>query len=280
MLVMRLYHTCLSIAGSDSGGGAGIQADIKTMSALGVYAATAITAITAQNTCGVTAIQPISPAIIKAQIDAVLSDINIDAIKIGMLHNLDAAKVVSDAIKHYKPHYVILDPVMISTSGHKLVEGETIDFIRDMLIKQATLITPNIDEAMLLSQCNIQSEKDIYFAAEKLLHAGCNAVLMKGGHLKGKFMTDVLFTQNDKPLVLKEKYIDSKNTHGTGCTLSSAIASYLASGKNLAEAVIASKQFITHAIKAGSMVTAGKGHGPLNHFFDPVPLNIHTHIST
>ena len=267
---MRLYHTCLSIAGSDSGGGAGIQADIKTMSALGVYAATAITAITAQNTCGVTAIQPISPAIIKAQIDAVLSDINIDAIKIGMLHNLEAAKVVSDAIKHYKPQYVILDPVMISTSGHKLVEGETIDFIRDMLIKQVTLITPNVDEAMLLSQCDIQSEKDIYFAAEKLLHAGCNAVLMKG----------VLFTQNDKPLVLKEKYIDSKNTHGTGCTLSSAIASYLALGKNLAEAVTASKQFITHAIKAGSMVTAGKGHGPLNHFFDPVPLNIHTHIST
>ncbi len=277
---MRLYHTCLSIAGSDSGGGAGIQADIKTMSALGVYATTAITAITAQNTCGVIAIQPISPAIIKAQIDAVLNDIGAEAIKIGMLHNTEAAKIVSDAIEQYKPRYVILDPVMISTSGHKLIEDETIDFIRSTLIKQATLITPNIDEAALLSQCNIQSEKDICVAAENLLKIGCNAVLMKGGHLKGKFMTDVLFTPNNDPLILKEKYIESKNTHGTGCTLSSAIASYLALGKNLAEAVIASKQYITYAIKAGSTVTTGKGHGPLNHFFDPIPLKISTNIST
>lgn len=191
---MRLYRTVLSIAGSDSGGGAGIQADMKTISALGVYATTAITAVTAQNTCGVSSIEPVSPLLVKAQIEAVLSDIGADAIKIGMLHNLAAAKVVSEAIVRYSPQYVILDPVMISTSGHKLIEDETIDFIRNTLMKQASLITPNIDEAALLAQCEIQSEKEVYTAAEKLLNAGCRAVLMKGGHLKGETMTDILFT--------------------------------------------------------------------------------------
>lgn len=277
---MRRYPKCLSIAGSDSGGGAGIQADIKTISALGVYATTAITAITAQNTCGVYAIQPIVPEIIKAQIDAVLNDIGTDTIKIGMLYNLATAKIVSESILQYAPRYIVLDPVMISTSGHKLIDDETIDFIRNVLMKQVTLITPNIDEAALLGQCDIQSEKDIYLTSEKLLKAGCNAVLMKGGHLKGKIMTDILFTKNDEPLILKENYIESQNTHGTGCTLSSAIASYLALGKNLAEAVTASKQYITDAIEAGSTVTTGKGYGPLNHFFNPVPLNIDTDIPT
>lgn len=277
---MRRYPKCLSIAGSDSGGGAGIQADIKTISALGVYATTAITAITAQNTCGVYAIQPIVPEIIKAQIDAVLNDIGTDTIKIGMLYNLATAKIVSESILQYAPRYIVLDPVMISTSGHKLIDDETIDFIRNVLMKQVTLITPNIDEAALLGQCDIQSEKDIYLTSEKLLKAGCNAVLMKGGHLKGKIMTDILFTKNDEPLILKENYIESQNTHGTGCTLSSAIASYLALGKNLAEAVTASKQYITYAIEAGSTVTTGKGYGPLNHFFNPVPLNIDTDIPT
>lgn len=273
---MSRYHICLSIAGSDSGGGAGIQADIKTMSALGVYGMTAITAITAQNTCGVTAIQPIEPQIIKAQIDAVLSDIGADAIKIGMLHNLAAAEVVSNAIAEYKPAHIILDPVMISTSGHKLIEDETIDFIRDTLMLQAALITPNIDEAALLSRCDIETEKDIYHAADWLLEAGCNAVLMKGGHLKGEIMTDILFTRNAAPLVLKEQQIKSQNTHGTGCTLSSAIASYMALGKNLADAVKASKEYITHAIHEGQSIKTGEGHGPLNHFFNPVPYIIRT----
>ena len=271
---MRLYRTVLSIAGSDSGGGAGIQADMKTISALGVYATTAITAVTAQNTCGVSSIEPVSPLLVKAQIEAVLSDIGADAIKIGMLHNLAAAKVVSEAIVRYSPQYVILDPVMISTSGHKLIEDETIDFIRNTLMKQASLITPNIDEAALLAQCEIQSEKEVYTAAEKLLNAGCRAVLMKGGHLKGETMTDILFTGKSNPIVLREKCITSQNTHGTGCTLSSAIASYLALGQQLEDAVIAAKRYITQAIEAGSTVTVGKGHGPLNHFFNPTPLRI------
>ena len=271
---MRLYRTVLSIAGSDSGGGAGIQADIKTISALGVYATTAITAVTAQNTCGVSSIEPVSPLLVKAQIEAVLSDIGADAIKIGMLHNMATAKAVSEAIVQYNPQYVILDPVMISTSGHKLIEDETIDFIRNTLMKQASLITPNIDEAALLAQCEIQSEKEVYTAAEKLLNTGCQAVLMKGGHLKGETMTDILFTKNKNPLVLKEKHITSQNTHGTGCTLSSAIASYLALGQQLEDAVIAAKRYITQAIEAGSVVTVGKGHGPLNHFFTPTPLHI------
>lgn len=271
---MRLYRTVLSIAGSDSGGGAGIQADMKTISALGVYATTAITAVTAQNTCGVSSIEPVSPLLVKAQIEAVLSDIGADAIKIGMLHNLAAAKVVSEAIVRYSPQYVILDPVMISTSGHKLIEDETIDFIRNTLMKQASLITPNIDEAALLAQCEIQSEKEVYTAAEKLLNAGCRAVLMKGGHLKGETMTDILFTGKSNPIVLREKCITSQNTHGTGCTLSSAIASYLALGQQLEDAVIAAKRYITQAIEAGSTVTVGKGHGPLNHFFNPAPLRI------
>ena len=271
---MRLYRTVLSIAGSDSGGGAGIQAGIKTISALGVYATTAITAVTAQNTCGVSSIEPVSPLLVKAQIEAVLSDIGADAIKIGMLHNMATAKAVSEAIVQYNPQYVILDPVMISTSGHKLIEDETIDFIRNTLMKQASLITPNIDEAALLAQCEIQSEKEVYTAAEKLLNTGCQAVLMKGGHLKGETMTDILFTKNKNPLVLKEKHITSQNTHGTGCTLSSAIASYLALGQQLEDAVIAAKRYITQAIEAGSVVTVGKGHGPLNHFFNPTPLHI------
>ena len=271
---MRLYRTVLSIAGSDSGGGAGIQADIKTISALGVYATTAITAVTAQNTCGVSSIEPVSPLLVKAQIEAVLSDIGADAIKIGMLHNMATAKAVSEAIVQYNPQYVILDPVMISTSGHKLIEDETIDFIRNTLMKQASLITPNIDEAALLAQCEIKKKKEVYTAAEKLLNTGCQAVLMKGGHLKGETMTDILFTKNKNPLVLKEKHITSQNTHGTGCTLSSAIASYLALGQQLEDAVIAAKRYITQAIEAGSTVTVGKGYGPLNHFFNPTPLHI------
>lgn len=241
---------------------------------MGVYATTAITAVTAQNTCGVSSIEPVSPLLVKAQIEAVLSDIGADAIKIGMLHNMATAKAVSEAIVQYNPQYVILDPVMISTSGHKLIEDETIDFIRNTLMKQASLITPNIDEAALLAQCEIQSEKEVYTAAEKLLNTGCQAVLMKGGHLKGETMTDILFTKNKNPLVLKEKHITSQNTHGTGCTLSSAIASYLALGQQLEDAVIAAKRYITQAIEAGSVVTVGKGHGPLNHFFNPTPLHI------
>ena len=186
------YPTALTIAGSDSGGGAGIQADIKTFSALGVYGASVITSITAQNTQGVRGIQAVSPEVLKGQLDAVFQDITIDAVKIGMLHNKTAAEIVVNAIDTYSPSRIILDPVMISTSGNKLLQDDAIDIIVRELFKRTSLVTPNIDEAEFLSGMKITSEKEMCLAAEKLLSLGCHAVLMKGGHLKGKEMTDIL----------------------------------------------------------------------------------------
>lgn len=271
---MIYYPKCLTIAGSDSGGGAGIQADLKTMSAIGVYGMSAITAITAQNTCGVKAIQPIEPEIVTAQLEAVLTDIGTDSIKIGMLHSARIVKAIIEILDKYTPRYVVLDPVMVSTSGHKLIEDDTIDIIRKELFFRSTVITPNLDEAMLLSGMQISEEKDMYKAGKKLLAEGCRAVLMKGGHLKNKIMTDLLLSSEGEEYIFSAENITTPNTHGTGCTLSSAIASYLALGSTLAEAVKQAKQFITSAIEAGSGVTTGKGHGPLNHFFAPQPLHI------
>ena len=260
---MIYYPKCLTIAGSDSGGGAGIQADLKTMSAIGVYGMSVITAITAQNTCGVKAIQPIDSDIVTAQLEAVLSDIGTDSIKIGMLHSVNIIKAVIEILDKYTPRYVVFDPVMVSTSGHKLIEDNTIDTIRETMFSRSTIITPNLDEASLLSNIPISEEKDMYKAGKKLLEKGCHAVLMKGGHLKSKIITDLLLTADGE-----------SNTHGTGCTLSSAIASYLALGHSLSDSVKLAKQFVTSAIKTGSKVTTGKGHGPLNHFFAPQPLHI------
>ena len=266
------YPTALTIAGSDSGGGAGIQADIKTFSALGVYGASVITSVTAQNTQGVRGIQAISPEILKGQLDAVFEDITIDAVKIGMLHNKAAAEIVVDTIDKFSPSYIILDPVMISTSGNKLLHDDAIHIIVRELFKRTTLVTPNINEAEFLSGMKISSEKEMEQAANKLLALGCRAVLMKGGHLKGDNMTDILYVTNSTPLRLSAETIATTNGHGTGCTLSSAIAAYLALGKNLQEAVKLAKEYITKAIFAGKDVTTGHGHGPLNHFFAPIPL--------
>ncbi|WP_455497127.1 bifunctional hydroxymethylpyrimidine kinase/phosphomethylpyrimidine kinase [Coprobacter sp.] len=271
---MIYYPKCLTIAGSDSGGGAGIQADLKTMSAIGVYGMSVITAITAQNTCGVKAIQPIEPEIVTAQLEAVLTDIGTDSIKIGMLHSAGIVKAIIEILDKYTPRYVVLDPVMISTSGHKLIEDDTIEIIRKELFARSTIITPNLDEAMLLSGIQISEEKDMYKAGKKLLAKGCRAVLMKGGHLKSKIMTDILLTLEGEKYIFNAENITTPNTHGTGCTLSSAIASYLALGSTLPEAVKQAKQFITSAIEAGKGITTGKGHGPLNHFFAPEPLHI------
>lgn len=270
---MIRYPRCLTIAGSDSGGGAGIQADIKTMSALGVYALSVVTAITVQNTLGVTGIQPVLPEYVKAQIDAVLSDIGADAVKIGMLFDIRIAEAVKESLDRYRPANVVLDPVMISTSGHRLIEDDAVRYIRRELFARAVLVTPNVDEAMLLSGVEIKTEKDLYRAAESMLESGCRAVLMKGGHLAGPVKTDILFTRHSSPLVLGETQIETENTHGTGCTLSSAIAAWLALGKCLSEAVILSKAYITRALEAGKEVRTGGGHGPLNHFFDPKPLH-------
>ena len=213
------YPVALTIAGSDSSGGAGIQADLKTFSALGVFGTSAITSITAQNTQGVRGIHAVSPEIVEGQIHAVFEDLTVDAVKIGV-----------------------------------------------------TLITPNIDEAAFLSGMQIRNEEEMEIAAQKLLVSGCRAVLMKGGHLEGKEMADILFTHDEAPLRLAVPTIQTQNTHGTGCTLSSAIAAYMALGKELPDAVRAAKDYITAALHAGANVETGHGHGPLNHFFDPVPL--------
>lgn len=269
---MYRYPVALTIAGSDSGGGAGIQADIKTFSALGVYGASVITSVTAQNTQGVRGIQAIYPEILKGQLDAIFEDITIDAVKIGMLHNKAAAEIVVSTIDTYSPTYIILDPVMISTSGNKLLQDDAIYIIVRELFKRATLVTPNIDEAEFLSGMKIRSENEMEQAAGKLLTLGCRAVLMKGGHLKGDQMIDILYVADMAPLRLSAETIDTVNGHGTGCTLSSAIAAYLALGKNLPEAVKSAKDYITRAIHTGKDVRTGRGHGPLNHFFAPVPL--------
>lgn len=269
---MYRYPVALTIVGSDSGGGAGIQADLKTFSALGVYGASAITAVTAQNTQGVKSIQPVAPEVVKDQLRAVFDDFHIDAVKIGMLDKAVAADIVAHAIDLYQPRTVILDPVMISTSGCRLIEDETIGAIIHELFPRATLVTPNIDEAEYLSGMPIRNEEEMGTAAQKLLALGCRCVLMKGGHLEGEEMADILFTHDDVPLRLAVPAIRTQNTHGTGCTLSSAIAAYMALGKELPDAVRAAKDYITAALRAGADVKTGHGHGPLDHFFDPVPL--------
>lgn len=266
------YPVALTIAGSDSGGGAGIQADLKTFSALGVYGASVITSVTAQNTQGVRGIQAISPEILEGQLNAVFEDIKIDAVKIGMLHNKVAASLVSKTLDRFSPTYMILDPVMISSSGSKLIEDETIEVIIKELFHRVTLVTPNIDEAAFLTGINPHNEEDMKLAAYKLLELGCQAVLMKGGHLKGSEMADILCETGKEPVRFSTQTVDTPNTHGTGCTLSSAIAAYLAQGKELCHAVQLSKEYITNALLAGVDVQTGQGHGPLNHFFSPVPL--------
>lgn len=269
---MKYYPTCLTIAGSDCSGGAGIQADLKTMSALGVYGMSVITAITAQNTCGVQSIYPIPSSMVAAQIDAVLSDVGADAIKLGMLHNSACVEVVIQALDRYKPLSLVLDPIMISTSGHRLIEEECIDLIYRELFPRATLVTPNTDEATFLTRIPITDLTSMQAAGEALLQNGCNAVLMKGGHLKGETMTDILFRKNHAPITLTSPYIQTKNMHGTGCTLSSAIASFLALGYSLTEAFDRSKHYISAAIEAGAEVRVGEGSGPVNHQFAPQPL--------
>lgn len=277
------YPRVLSIAGSDSGGGAGIQADLKTFSALGCFGMTAITAITAQNTVGVHAIHPVPPEVLLAQISAVAQDIGCDAVKIGMLHNLDAIRVVAQALHAYSMGPVILDPVMISTSGAPLMQPDACESVVQSLFPMAALVTPNLDEAAWLLGRPVESVDDLAPAARAILAMGAQAVLLKGGHLKGASVVDVLLAKNGEPLFWQASRIESHNVHGTGCTLSSAIAAHMALGLALGEAVENARQFVRHAIEAGAGVVTGAGHGPLNHHFSPQPLrakNRTTHNST
>jgi hydroxymethylpyrimidine/phosphomethylpyrimidine kinase len=252
----------LVIAGSDSSGGAGIQADIKTITALGSYAMTAITAVTIQNTTGVKSIIPINPKEISSQIEFTSKDIKPDAIKIGMLHSADVIFAVIKSLKKIKVSKVILDPVMIAKGGTKLIDNKAIDVIKKKLIKKIFLITPNILEAEILTNLKIKNVKDMISAAKKLNKLGAKNILIKGGHLKSKIMYDVLFNKGEIKIYKSKKHT-TKNTHGTGCTLSSAIATYLSCGKLLKKSCELGIKYVNQAI--GSNLNYGKGQGPINH---------------
>jgi hydroxymethylpyrimidine/phosphomethylpyrimidine kinase len=266
------YPIVLSIAGSDSGGGAGIQADLKTISALGCFGTTAITAVTIQNTLGVSGIHPIPVAVVKAQIKAVVDDMKPAAIKIGMVHSAELAIGIAETLSHYPTVPVIFDPVMVSTSGHYLIAEDTVETLKTHLFPLAELVTPNLDEAAILAGIEINNLVDMKEAVLRIMQYGCNAVLVKGGHLKGPELFDVCLNKYGQERVYKSAAIDSGNTHGTGCSLSSAIAAYIALGNDLQTAISKSKLYIQQAIEHGKDVKTGDGHGPLNHFFDPQKL--------
>lgn len=268
------YARVLSIAGSDSGGGAGIQADLKTFSALGCYGMTAITALTAQNTTGVQAIHGVPAVFLKAQLQSVLDDIGVDAVKIGMLHSPDVVEVVAWAIDHYGLKQVVLDPVMVATSGDRLIAQETVAVLVSELFPRVQLVTPNLDEASLLLQKNLSQIDELQPAGLELLAMGAKAVLLKGGHLQGDVLCDVLHQLGTDARVFQSTRIHSRNVHGTGCSLSSAIAAYLALGHDMHTAVEQARAFIRQAIASGAAVKTGEGHGPLNHGFAPLVMHV------
>jgi hydroxymethylpyrimidine/phosphomethylpyrimidine kinase len=264
----------LSIAGSDSGGGAGIQADLKTIAALGCYGMTAITALTAQNTQGVRAIHSVPLSMLADQIDAVLEDIGVDAVKIGMLHSADTVRTVAAAIDRHRLPRIVLDPVMIATSGAVLIDREAVSVLVRYLFPKAALITPNLDEASLLVGRTLDSEAAMEAAALQLLGMGANAVLLKGGHLAGETVSDVLVARDEPALWMRAPRIATPNTHGTGCTLSSAIASQLALGSSLTQAVERARGYVRAALQAGAEVRTGAGSGPLNHGHAPQAMHL------
>jgi len=256
----------VTIAGSDSSGGAGIQADLKTFSALGVYGASVITALTAQNTKGVTAIHDVPAHFIAQQIDAVFADLAVSAVKIGMLSVPVAIATVAAGLERWKQTHVVLDPVMVATSGDRLLAPAAIEVLKRELIPRALVITPNLHEAAALTDEPLaRNEGEMRAQAEKLLSLGAKAVLIKGGHAQSADATDLLVTPAAVARLTAEK-IDTQNTHGTGCTLSSALAAELAKGANLAEAAAAAKVYVTSAIAAADELSIGHGRGPTHHF--------------
>ncbi len=254
----------LTIAGSDSGGGAGIQADLKTFAALGVYGASVITAVTAQNTLGVFGVQDIELSLIQAQIDAVMSDIGADAVKTGMLSNADTIGVVADGIRRYQVQKLVVDPVMVAKSGDRLLQVEAITALKEVLLPLAMVVTPNIPEAEAISGRRLESDMDIRWAAEAIHAMGPRAVVVKGGHRTGP--ADDLLFDGGAFHVLHAERIDTPHTHGTGCTFSAAIAAELAKGQELLAAVEAAKKYLTQAIQQAYAI--GGGHSPVHHFFD------------
>ena len=258
----------LTIAGSDSGGGAGIQADIKAMSATGSFACSVITAITSQNTQGVSAIFPIPLDHVASQLDAVFSDLNVVAVKVGMLADSNIIKVVADKIKQYQPKHLVIDPVMVATSGDLLLEQSAISTLKEALIPLADIITPNLPEGAALTGKPVPaSEADMQDMVEELRALGAKAVLLKGGHLEQDENSNDLLILPASTALISAKRFPTKNTHGTGCTLSSAIASYLAQGNELTQSVELGKRYISEAIAHADQLNVGQGHGPVNHFY-------------
>jgi hydroxymethylpyrimidine/phosphomethylpyrimidine kinase len=268
------YPRVLSIAGSDSGGGAGIQADLKTIAALGCYGMTAITALTAQNTLGVRSIHGVPPQMLREQIDAVIEDIGVHAVKIGMLHSPEIVLTVAQAIDRHALKSVVLDPVMVATSGAVLIDSPAIAVLVRELFGRAMVVTPNLDEAALLVGRPLEDERAMEDAAREMIRMGAQAVLLKGGHLAGDMVSDLLMTLDGRAHWMRAPRIATTNTHGTGCTLSSAMAAYIALGQPLLEAVLGARTYVRAALAAGSAVRTGAGGGPLNHSHAPHTMQL------
>ena len=248
-----------------------MQADVKTMSALGCYAATAITAITVQNTLGVTAVHAVPPEIVAGQIRVVMDDIRPRAVKVGMVNDTATIIAIADALKNYDVEHIVVDPVMVATSGSRLMQDDAVEVFCKQLLPLATLLTPNIPETEVLSGITVSDKESMDSAALRILQLGCSNLLVKGGHLEGKKI-DRLYGEVEREYVGEN--VVTRNTHGTGCTLSSAITSFLAQGLPVDEAIGAAKEWLTKALRAGADVEIGKGHGPVNHFFDPIKMKI------
>lgn len=265
----KTYYRVLTIAGSDSGGGAGIQADLKTFAANRCYGMSVITALTAQNTRGVTAIHALPPSFAVDQLTAIFTDIGTDAIKIGMLYSAELIEAVAETLNNFRPRNIVLDPVMVAQSGDKLLQDEAIQAIKEHLMPVADVVTPNLPEAEVLLGQQIETFQDVQRAARELSMIGGRSILIKGGHMAESKSTDLLYlTEEDRFCSLEAARIDSQNNHGTGCTLSSAIAAHMARGSDIEEAVNKAKTFIHNAIRAGAAYKIGHGHGPVHHFFE------------
>jgi hydroxymethylpyrimidine/phosphomethylpyrimidine kinase len=254
----------LSIAGSDPSAGAGAQADLKTASALGVYGATVLTALTAQNTLGVTGIHPVPSAFVAEQYLAVVQDLDVRAVKIGMLGTAEVVETVAAMLRKHPVPAVVLDPVMVATSGDRLVPEDAVEAIRDLLLPLASVVTPNVPEAAVLTGLPVRTHDDLDRAGRALLGLGAAAALVKGGHLDGDRSIDVLVSSG-RTERLEAPRVRTRHTHGTGCTLSSAIASYLVRGQDLSEAVASAKAYLTRALVAGATLELGHGTGPVDH---------------
>ena len=263
------YKRVLSIAGTDPSGGAGIQADMKAFSACGCYATTAITAVVDQNTKGVKAVHPIPVEFVQGQIDSVLEDVGADAIKIGMLHSSDLILGIRDTLQKYDIKNIVLDPVMVATSGDTLLQEEAVETLKSELIPMCRVLTPNLPEAEILLGEKINGQEDFPTYAKKLAKQFSVSVLLKAGHLTGDDLIDIFYNiESDEIVELPSKRVYTKNTHGTGCSFSSAIAAYLAHDLPMNEAVSKAKEYMIEAIVAGSSYKIGKGHGPIHHFYN------------